>query len=981
MLTCDRKSQIAIEYCYRYRALDAQASVYWIHSSSVDRFEQAYRDISRRLALPQADETEVDHLQQVSDWFSDNGPWLLVVDNVDDLNAFFSKSDSLPKPLSAYLPQTSNGRILITTRDRRVGERLTGRTSCIQVLSPTATEAAQLLSSKLPDENYNLEACTALLERLEYLPLAITQAAAFMTENNVGLTDYMDVLATHDDLELIHFLNEDSGDVRRDYENSNSVIKTWKISFDQIRRQKRRAADVLSLMAVLDGQGVPKVLLQRKDERMTEFITATGTLHAFSLVAVEKDKMNFKMHHLVQLAMEQWLTLEGSLASTQWEALRSVENAYPNGNVETWQTCETLFPHAQIVIRYGLQDPVSRLTQAELLDKLAQYKREQGRFEQAQQIILSALKIKEELLEHDNYTTLWSHRFLGDLYRRTGHFDLAQKILREALTKFEALRVPGGIDALSTKMLLALSFDQENLQEVETMHREINTALERMESSETLFRLTNLYNLANNLRLQGRLKESEELHLQVFAGTLAILGPEHPSTLRSKLSLLAVYERADNEDSFREALQIQEKTLGPDHPETLITTINLSLRLVAWARLEEAEELALPALQKLERALGPKHPSTLKTIHDLGTIYLSLGRFASAKEFFERAVQGYIEVLGPTRRETLTAWWNYMALPAEWRQIDKRQTFDADHPVSITALDDRVRELCDHGQYIEAEVQARTAVAQHENVWGPRHKYYMWAVYILAQILEKLCRHDEAENLCRLALSVAQETLGADNDTYFDIVNSLGFTLASQGKLDEAKEQYNRVVAHYEESRRSDHPKNLTTRRNLALLLSKREQYEAAEVQLREVVAAAEGLQGFDNLDTLASVVSLATTLEMQEKNVEAEGLAMRAIAAYERFKVPDHPEMAKTQSLLAKMFLQQGRLNEAEEMCRKALKTQLVALGQDHPQTLISQGRLTHILRECPGKLDEARSMALMMAESCERVHGKEHPEPGIWV
>jgi len=65
-------------------------------------------------------------------------------------------------------------------------------------------------------------------------------------------------------------------------------MTTWKISFDQIRRQKRRAADILSLMAMLDPQGVPKVLLERKDERMTEFIAATGTLQAFSLITVER---------------------------------------------------------------------------------------------------------------------------------------------------------------------------------------------------------------------------------------------------------------------------------------------------------------------------------------------------------------------------------------------------------------------------------------------------------------------------------------------------------------------------------------------------------------------------------------------------------------------------------------------------------------------------------------------------------------------
>ena len=60
----------------------------------------------------------------------------------------------------------------------------------------------------------------------------------------------------------------------------------------QINRQKPRAADILSLMAVLDRQGVPRALIEREDERKTELMTAIGTLQAFSLISVEKVSCN-----------------------------------------------------------------------------------------------------------------------------------------------------------------------------------------------------------------------------------------------------------------------------------------------------------------------------------------------------------------------------------------------------------------------------------------------------------------------------------------------------------------------------------------------------------------------------------------------------------------------------------------------------------------------------------------------------------------
>jgi hypothetical protein len=147
-------------------------------------------------------------------------------------------------------------------------------------------------------------AAKTLVKELENLPLAITQAAAFISENGLTLNEYLEAFLS-DDSEIVDLLSEESGDVRRDFQIGNSVMKTWKLSFDQastkgyicivpptnikqITRQKPRAAEIMSLMALLDRQGVPKSLLEKKDERRTEFITAIGTLQAFSLISTEK---------------------------------------------------------------------------------------------------------------------------------------------------------------------------------------------------------------------------------------------------------------------------------------------------------------------------------------------------------------------------------------------------------------------------------------------------------------------------------------------------------------------------------------------------------------------------------------------------------------------------------------------------------------------------------------------------------------------
>ena len=80
-----------------------------------------------------------------------------------------------------------------------------------------------------------------LLEVLGYLPLTITQAAAYISENNIIVEEYVKAIYVEDS-EIQDLLTEDLLDLRRDFESQSSVIQTWKVSFDQIRKQKPRAA-------------------------------------------------------------------------------------------------------------------------------------------------------------------------------------------------------------------------------------------------------------------------------------------------------------------------------------------------------------------------------------------------------------------------------------------------------------------------------------------------------------------------------------------------------------------------------------------------------------------------------------------------------------------------------------------------------------------------------------------------------------------
>ncbi|KAJ4167391.1 hypothetical protein NW754_011206 [Fusarium falciforme] len=135
------------------------------------------------------------------------------------------------------------------------------------------------------------------------MPLAITQAAAFINRRapRMSTSKYLDEFR-RSDTKRARLLNRDAGDLRRDESASNSIVTTWQITFDQIRRERPSAADLLSFMSFFNPQGIPESALQAygydcgpdgegdPDEGLDEDLE---TLRGYSLVAVTADTKTF----------------------------------------------------------------------------------------------------------------------------------------------------------------------------------------------------------------------------------------------------------------------------------------------------------------------------------------------------------------------------------------------------------------------------------------------------------------------------------------------------------------------------------------------------------------------------------------------------------------------------------------------------------------------------------------------------------------
>ncbi|RDW82157.1 hypothetical protein BP6252_03269 [Coleophoma cylindrospora] len=338
------KSQLAIEYSYRTRKETPETWVFWVHASTSARFEESYRRIAEVAKINGLDKPDINIFQLVSNWLCDeaNGRWVMIVDNADDPNVLFQQntdygSVKVAYSLADYLPQSQNGSIVITSRRRDVAFRLTGRNSDIVTIKEMDQDHALALLYKKLQGNSDTADAIQLVQTLDYMPLAITQAAAYIGQNTprINLSKYLHILRASDKGRA-SLLKKDVGDPRRDGKASNSIMTTWQISFEYILREQSSAARLLSFMSLFDREGIPEALLRQvyEEDSDTEadFEDDISTLTSYSLVTVNVEGDEFEMHRLVQYSMKKWLEQHNKLEYWKEKYIEIMGNAFPIGS-------------------------------------------------------------------------------------------------------------------------------------------------------------------------------------------------------------------------------------------------------------------------------------------------------------------------------------------------------------------------------------------------------------------------------------------------------------------------------------------------------------------------------------------------------------------------------------------------------------------------------------------------------------------------
>ncbi|MFB7560853.1 tetratricopeptide repeat protein [Streptomyces brevispora] len=586
----------------------------WINAETVADIERGLAEFATDLApvltgfLP-----EEAKAKWALQWLATHAGWLIILDNVNK-----------PSEIDFLLARAPKGRFLITSRSATGWRGI--ETVALDVLSEMeAVDLFTCIASSMGPRD--LQGAAELCSEFGYLPLAVEQAAAYLSQDPfITPIEYLSFLAQYPSN-----MYRQSAETA---EEGRTIAQIWQVTMDKMTVKLPLAGHLLRALAWYAPEAIPSVVpaaLLDGYAEPPEVSAALGLLCAYSMIKPDTSTRTYSVHRLVQAFFRSvdpedphrtpdLVERAGNLATHLHSALP--ESVDTPEDLATWQA---LIPHLDYI--FDRQPPDTNDT-VQCLHHAGLRLIDQDKPRHAILYIEKALAGAERGVRDEIGIQLLRHS-LACAYS-VARDDRAIPLYEQVLERRRELLGENDAETLVTESNLSCLYI-----EIGDFDRGISGLLRVLEIRESAFgefapqTLDARHNLACAYRDMGKLDVAISMLEQIVAVAERDLGEDYAAitTYRHNLANLhmAAGGPAQAIPMLQRALQISMRVHGEFSHSAALAQNSLALAYQETGRRDLAASILKDALESVVRVLDEGHPHIDIIRHNLqGAIHQSV---------------------------------------------------------------------------------------------------------------------------------------------------------------------------------------------------------------------------------------------------------------------------------------------------------------------------------------------------------------------
>jgi tetratricopeptide (TPR) repeat protein len=378
------------------------------------------------------------------------------------------------------------------------------------------------------------------------------------------------------------------------------------------------------------------------------------------------------------------------------------------------------------------------------------------------------------------------------------------------------------------------------------------------------------------------------------------------------------YEKAF--EYYEKALEIDQKTLPPNHPSLAISYNNIAGVYHNMGEYLKATSFYEKALEIFEKTLSPNHPSLATSYNNIGSVYNKIGDYSKALLFYEKALDIKEKILPP----------NHPSLATSYNSIGSVYDNMGDYSKALSFFEK------------DLEICQKTLPSNHTSL-APSYNN-------IGSVYDKMGEYSKALSFYEKDFEICQKTLPSNHPSLASSYSNIGSVYDKMGEYSKALSFFEKALQIFEKTLPPNHPSLATSYNNIGLVCCNIGEYSKALSFYEKDFEICQKTLPPNHPSLASSYSNIGSVYDKMGEYSKALSFFEKALQIFEKTLPPNHPSLATSYNNIGLVCSNIGEYSKALSFYEKALEVFEKTLSLNHPSlatSYINMGSVYGKMRE----------------------------------